>query len=402
MSRGLWAALFCVCLLGCGSEREPVVADTDDAGADVDLDADDECASPYTFYRDADGDTYGDPRLGRESCDSIQGYVLNSLDCVDGDPLTNPGAAEICDGLDNNCDGQTDENLPDCAWVDPSCIEVELLRPEVLFVVERSCAMNEGQDGVRRWDTLVPALLAVMDQFGDFSFGGLLFPDRTSLDPDENEDACLQAETIPFSPGEASAAAAFRDRLMNSTFAGDPWEPGQPCKSNPDCGVAQALGTWENSDGRSPRSVVLVSSGTPTDCTECGGWDGAAQNVLSLREQGVTTHVIRFGGTRGMASLNAIATAGGAPAGQDSSFHDARANEQLLPALVTVADRISDCSRAVDLVPADKQFQVRVGDDAFLEGGWTLSNGRLRLEAEPCARADELGWDTVQVLGCDR
>jgi len=41
---------------------------------------------------DADGDTYGVP-----------------CDCDDSDPGTNPGATEICDGLDNDCDTFVDE-----------------------------------------------------------------------------------------------------------------------------------------------------------------------------------------------------------------------------------------------------------------------------------------------------
>ncbi|GJQ57535.1 MAG: prepilin-type N-terminal cleavage/methylation domain-containing protein [Candidatus Scalindua sp. AMX11] len=41
------------------------------------------------------------------------GFTENQGDCDDADPAINPGAAEVFDGVDNNCDGQTDEGFTD-------------------------------------------------------------------------------------------------------------------------------------------------------------------------------------------------------------------------------------------------------------------------------------------------
>ena len=41
------------------------------------------------------------------------GYTAALGDCDDEDAAANPGATEVCDGADNDCDGEVDEGLPD-------------------------------------------------------------------------------------------------------------------------------------------------------------------------------------------------------------------------------------------------------------------------------------------------
>ena len=62
-------------------------------------------------YADLDNDTYGDISNVIISCATeLAGFVLNDLDCDDADPLVNPSAMEICDGIDNDCNGFADED----------------------------------------------------------------------------------------------------------------------------------------------------------------------------------------------------------------------------------------------------------------------------------------------------
>jgi alpha-tubulin suppressor-like RCC1 family protein len=65
------------------------------------------------WYRDYDGDGYGNPATldPPENCRQPPGFVANTLDCDDGNRAIKPGATEVCDGRDNDCDGQVDENL---------------------------------------------------------------------------------------------------------------------------------------------------------------------------------------------------------------------------------------------------------------------------------------------------
>ena len=63
-----------------------------------------------TLYEDGDGDGYGDPDRNLAWCGGISGYTTSPGDCNDGDPTINPDADEVCDGDDNDCDGEIDEH----------------------------------------------------------------------------------------------------------------------------------------------------------------------------------------------------------------------------------------------------------------------------------------------------
>ncbi|MBK7808987.1 MAG: T9SS type A sorting domain-containing protein [Saprospiraceae bacterium] len=140
----------------------PAAAEVCD-GIDNDCDGNLDNGTLITYYRDFDGDTFGDPATTIMACTLPVGYVTNNTDCDDIDPLEKPGqvwykdtdndsygqtgastitqclrpagykvvtellassgdcndnngaiypgATEVCDGIDNNCDGTTDEGL---------------------------------------------------------------------------------------------------------------------------------------------------------------------------------------------------------------------------------------------------------------------------------------------------
>ncbi len=59
-----------------------------------------------SWYRDYDGDGFGDPDSTTDACDAPPGYVGNPEDCDDTSELASPIGEEVCnDGLDNDCDG---------------------------------------------------------------------------------------------------------------------------------------------------------------------------------------------------------------------------------------------------------------------------------------------------------
>lgn len=68
-----------------------------------------------TFYVDRDGDGFGSNAAGaetRQGCAPVAGFVANDSDCNDTRAAVNPGATEICDAadIDEDCDGMANES----------------------------------------------------------------------------------------------------------------------------------------------------------------------------------------------------------------------------------------------------------------------------------------------------
>ncbi len=79
-------------------------------GLDNDFDGTiDEELATQTFFQDNDGDLFGDFTVTVEACAAPFGFVLDNTDCNDAVAAINPGASEICNGVDDDCDAQVDE-----------------------------------------------------------------------------------------------------------------------------------------------------------------------------------------------------------------------------------------------------------------------------------------------------
>jgi hypothetical protein len=82
-----------------------------DGGSDGAADAAPDTGCALTaYYADRDGDGSGDAGDALSSCVAPPNRVTNSGDCDDSSPFVHPGAVEICDGADDDCDLAIDES----------------------------------------------------------------------------------------------------------------------------------------------------------------------------------------------------------------------------------------------------------------------------------------------------
>ena len=91
----------------------PEICDAIDNDCDLSIDTDDgdfDTSTLLTYFLDVDGDGYGDTGFMQSGCSIPPGNSSLDGDCSDNDPTINPGATEVCDAVDNDCDGFVDDD----------------------------------------------------------------------------------------------------------------------------------------------------------------------------------------------------------------------------------------------------------------------------------------------------
>jgi hypothetical protein len=134
-----------------------------------------------TCYADTDGDGYGDAAVSQIFCLTCgEGFVADNTDCDDADPAVRPGATEICDGVDNNCDGQIDEN------------EVCCPPGSIVYVDQNASGANDGSSWANAFNYLQDALALAPTCSGVTQIwvaAGTYYPDEGAGQTDDDRNS---------------------------------------------------------------------------------------------------------------------------------------------------------------------------------------------------------------------
>jgi len=106
-----------ITLSACG---DPATSDFDKdglVGAEDCNDSDSTVGAPIAWYDDSDSDGYGDTESEVFECSAPAGTISEGGDCDDDNIAIHPGANELCDEVDNDCDGTIDQDASDAvSW----------------------------------------------------------------------------------------------------------------------------------------------------------------------------------------------------------------------------------------------------------------------------------------------
>jgi hypothetical protein len=107
----------------CGSDCDDTLSVVGPDAAEVCDGLDNDCDGQVDedvellLYRDLDGDQYGAGDVALRACAKVRGYATESGDCDDSDPAIHPGAPESCamPAVDRDCNGVKNDLSGGCA-----------------------------------------------------------------------------------------------------------------------------------------------------------------------------------------------------------------------------------------------------------------------------------------------
>lgn len=324
-------------------------------------------------------------------------------------------------GTSSDAGVQTDAGVPDAGPL--PCIPGQLLlvkaTPTVMFVLDRSGSMNQRIGNRSRWQALTNGLTSALPPVDQqMEIGAYVYPAGAT------QNTCSLSGETTLTPRLGNVPALLSAMATRT-----------PAGHTPTAGAIATAGTILSTyrAATAARALVLATDGAPNcnasldvrtcacvgggrngcnDANMCLDDDRTVAEIRNWAKKGVPTYVIGIqdpntGDATFVATLNAMATAGGHPrAGTGQRYYAVTSEAELDAALVTIRNQVGNCVFLTTSLPdLNGSIAVRLnGAPIAPDVGWIWGNrvnGELVLIGDACLEAAATENPVVSAtIGC--